>query len=110
MKRLSAIENKLSAPTAMLLKPSTYADHARLAPSQIVHEEPFPGRALNEVTVKVIVDPKPSQTSERLVKSINAARSSKAGKVIAARKLKSGDICVTTDSPETKSLLEQEEG
>ncbi len=32
LKRLSAIENKLSAPTAMLPKPSTYADHARLAP------------------------------------------------------------------------------
>jgi hypothetical protein len=90
----------------MLLTPSTYADHTCLTPSQIVHEKPVPGRALKEVTVKVIVDPKPSQTSEKLVESINAAHSSKAGKVIAARKLKSGDICVTTDSHETKSLLE----
>jgi hypothetical protein len=38
LKRLSAIEKKLSALTAMLPKPSTYADHARLALSQSVHE------------------------------------------------------------------------
>jgi hypothetical protein len=43
LKRLSAIETKLSAPTATLLKPSTYADHARLAPCQIVNEKPVPG-------------------------------------------------------------------
>jgi hypothetical protein len=42
--------------------------------------------------------------------SINAARLSKASKVLAARILKSGDICVTADSHETKTLLEQEEG
>ncbi len=45
-----------------------------------------------------------------MVESINAAHSSKAGKVIAARKLKSRDICVTNDSHETKFLLEQDEG
>jgi hypothetical protein len=110
LKRLSAIEKKLSAPTAMLSKPSTYADHARLAPPQRVHEKPVPGSALKEVTVTVIGDPKPYKTSERLVESINAARTGKAGKVLAARKLKSGDICVSTDSHETKTLLEQEEG
>jgi hypothetical protein len=94
----------------MLPKPYTYANHARLAPPQIVHEKSVPGRALKEVTVTVIGDPKPSQTIKRLVESINAACSSKAGKVLAARKLKSGDICVTTDSHETKTLLEQEKG
>jgi hypothetical protein len=31
LKRLSAIEKKLSAPTAMLPRPSKYADHAHLA-------------------------------------------------------------------------------
>jgi hypothetical protein len=67
LKSLTAIEKKLSTPTAVLPKPSTYADHARLAPSQSVYEKPVPGRALKEVTVKVIGDPQPPQTSERLV-------------------------------------------
>jgi hypothetical protein len=62
------------------------------------------------MTVKVIEDPKPLQTSERLVESVNAARSSKAGKMLAERKLESGDIYITADSHETKSLLELEEG
>ncbi len=57
LKRLSAIEKKLSAPTAVLPQPSTYADHARPAPPQSVHEKPVPGRALKEVTVTVIGDP-----------------------------------------------------
>jgi hypothetical protein len=64
---------------------------------------------MKEETVKVIEDPKPSQASERPVESINAARSSKAGLVLTAGKSQSGDICVTTDSNETKTLLEQEE-
>ncbi len=38
-KRLSAIEKKLSAPTAMLPKPSTYTDHACLAPLPSVPEK-----------------------------------------------------------------------
>jgi hypothetical protein len=62
------------------------------------------------VTVKVIGDAKPSHTSERLVESINAVRSSKVGKMLVARKLRSGDICVTTYSHETKTLMKQEEG
>jgi hypothetical protein len=109
LKRLSAIETKLSAPTAMLSKSPTYADCARLAPSQSILEKPVPGRALKEVMVTVIDVPKPSQTSQRQVESINAAHSSKAGKVLAARKLKSGDICVATDRHETKTHLEQDE-
>jgi hypothetical protein len=110
MKRLSAIEKKLSALTAMLPIPSTYADHTRLAPSQSDHEKPVPGRALNEVTVKDIGDPKPPQMSERLVKSMDAAHSSKANKVLAAQKLKSRDICITTYSHETRTLLGKKEG
>ncbi len=62
------------------------------------------------MTVEVIKNPKQPQISEKLVESINAAHSSKAGKVLAARKLKSGDICITTDSHGTKSLLALEEG
>ncbi len=108
--RLSAIEKKLSALTVMLPKQSTYADHTRKALSQSVNEKLVLGRDLKEVTVKVIRDPKPSQTSERLVESIYAAHSNKAGKVIAAQKLKNEDICVSTDSYETKTLLEQEDG
>jgi hypothetical protein len=60
LKRLAAIEEKLSALTAMLPKQSTYTDNARIAPSQSVYMKPFPGRALKAVTVKVIGDPKPS--------------------------------------------------
>jgi hypothetical protein len=93
----------------MLPKTSTYADHARLALFQSVHEKPVPGIALKEVMVKVIGDPKPSQTSERLVESINAAHASKSGKVLVAQKLQSGDICVTTDSHEKNTLLEHDE-
>jgi hypothetical protein len=84
LKRLSAIEKKLSALTANLPKPSTNADHDRLALSLITYEKPVPGQALKEVTVMVIGDPKPSQTSKRLVESMNAAHSSMAGKVLAA--------------------------
>jgi hypothetical protein len=68
-----------------------------------------PSRVLNEVLVKVVDDPKPSQTSGRLVESINAARSSKAGKVLAAGKLDSCGIVITADSYETKNLIEHEE-
>ncbi len=60
--------------------------------------------------VKVVDDPKPSQTSGRLVESINAARSTKAGKIVAAQKLESGDIVITADSEVTKNLMEQEKG
>ncbi len=84
LKKLSAIEKQLSAPAAALPKPLSYADHARLAPLQSVHEKPVPSRALKEMTVKVIDHPLPNQTSERLVESINTARLSKADKVLAA--------------------------
>lgn len=63
LRKLSAIEWKLSAPTAALPRPMSYADQARLAPPQNVHEKPVPSRALKEMTVKVIDDPKPNQTS-----------------------------------------------
>jgi hypothetical protein len=75
-----------------------------------VYEKLVPSRALKEVTVKVMNDPKPCQTSERLVDSINAARSTTLGKVLAAQMLQSGDILVTADSYETKNLMELEEG
>jgi hypothetical protein len=65
---------------------------------------------MKEVLVKLVDDAKPSQTSGRLVESINAARSSKAGKVLAARKLDSGNIVITADSYETRNLIEHEEG
>ncbi len=41
---------------------------------------------------------------------INAAPSGKAGKVLAVRKLDSGNIVITADSHETKNLIEHEEG
>jgi hypothetical protein len=55
-----------------------------------------------------MTDPKPNQTSEMMVESVNAARSSKAGKVLGAHKLKSGDIIVTANIHETQYLIEQE--
>jgi hypothetical protein len=110
LKKLSDIEKEISAPPALPQKPSTYGNSARLALAHSTLEKPVLSRALKEVLVKVVDDPKPSQTSGRLVESINAARSSKAGKVLAARKLDSGDIVITADSYETKNLIEHEEG
>ncbi len=75
-----------------------------------MQEKTVPCSALKEVTVKIMGDPKPSQTTERLVESINAACSSNVGKVLRARKLQNGEIIVTADSHETKYLIEQEEG
>jgi hypothetical protein len=94
----------------LLLKARSYADQAYEVTPQGTHEKPVSGIALKKVTVKVIDNPKPSNTSERLVESVNAVCSGKASKVLAARKLKSGDICTTADSHETKILLEHEEG
>ncbi len=108
LKRLLAIEKKLAGPPLTLPKPSTYANLAHLALVHSVHEKPIPSRALKEVTVKIIGQPKPSQTSERLVESINTARSSMAGKVLAAQKLQSGEILVIADCLETKKLMQQE--
>jgi hypothetical protein len=62
------------------------------------------------MTVKVIGSPKPNQTSNRLVESINAAHSSKAGKVVATRKSNSRDIAIIAESYETRKLMEEEEG
>ncbi len=84
LKGLTAIKKKLSAPTAVPLKPSTYADSARLAMAYSTHDKPVPSRTLKELLVKVVEDPKLSRTSGRLVESINAAHSSRADKVLAA--------------------------
>jgi hypothetical protein len=109
-KQLVVLEKKIAAQPAALLKPSIYADHARLSPSQVFHKKPVPHWALEEVMVKVVDDSKPSQTSGQLVESINAARSTKAGKVVAAWKLESGDRVITANNEVTKNLIEQEEG
>jgi hypothetical protein len=50
---------KLSAPVTHPPKPLTYNDFARLAIPISTHEKPIPRRALKEVLVKVIDDPKP---------------------------------------------------
>ncbi len=105
LKNLSDIEKKITAPPALLPKPSTYANSARLAQAHSTQEKLVLSRALKEVLVKVVNDPKPSRTSGRLVESINAACSSKAGKVLAARKWDSGNIVMTADSYETKNLI-----
>ncbi len=62
------------------------------------------------MTVKVVGSPEPNQTTKRLVKSINAAHSSKAGKVVDTRKSNSGDIAIIAESYETRKLMEEEEG
>ncbi len=97
LKSLSAIKKKLSTHAPLSPKPTTYADSARLAAPLSTQEKPVSSRAPKKVLVKVIGDPKPTQTSGRLVESINAARSSRAGQVLAAQKLESGDILITAD-------------
>jgi hypothetical protein len=49
------------------------------------------------------------QAGGRLVESSDIARSSRPGKVLAARQLEGGDLVITTDSHETGTLLEQKE-
>jgi threonine synthase len=60
LKGLSAIEKRLSALSAPLLKAPSYANQACKAAPQGAHEKPVLEKALEEVTVKVIDDPKPS--------------------------------------------------
>ncbi len=92
LKELSAIKKSISALHVLLLQAPLYAYQACKAAPKGAHEKPVTGRALKEERVRVIKDLKPSQTSEWLVESNNAACSSKAGKLLAARKLKSKDI------------------
>jgi hypothetical protein len=61
------------------------------------------------MSVKVIDNPQPDQTTERLVKLIHFVHSSKASKVLAEHKLKGGDITIVIDSHETRNLMEEEE-
>jgi hypothetical protein len=105
LKRLIAIEKKLSDPQVYQQKPATYVDSTCLAPPQGAHEKQVPSRALKGVTVRVIVEAKPSETSEKLVESINAVCSSKSGKDLATRRLQSRDILITADSHDTKNLI-----
>jgi hypothetical protein len=81
---VSGIEMKLSAHTAVQAGPLSYADQACLALLPNICEKHVPSRVLKEMTLKVIDEPKPNQTSEWLIESINAAHSSKADKVLAA--------------------------
>ncbi len=104
------MKKEIATQPATPLEAWTYADHVCLSPSQVSNEKPVPSRALREEMVKVVDDPKLSQTGGRLVESINAARSTKAGKVVAARKLESGDIVITADDEVMKNLIEQEDG
>jgi hypothetical protein len=107
--QLSDSEKKVSALPALLLRPSTYAGSTCHALAYSTPKKPVPSRVLKEVFVKVIDDPKPSQTSGRQVKPINAACSSKAGKMLAVRKLDSGNIMITADNYKTKNIIEYEE-
>ncbi len=92
-------------PLVHLPKPLTYTDSACLALAYSTQEKPVPSRALKTVLVKVVKKPKPSHTSRRLVESINAACSSKAGKVLDTQKFHSGDIVIMANSYETKDLI-----
>jgi hypothetical protein len=92
-----------------LFKASSYTDQVCIAAPLGAQEKRVPVRALKEATVKVIGDTNPTQTSEKLMESINAMHSSKANKVLAAGKLKSRDILVNLDSYEIKNLIEQED-
>jgi hypothetical protein len=110
LRQLSAIVLKLSAPATALPRSMSYTDQARLAPPQNVHEKLVPSRGLKEMTVKVIDDPRHNQTRKGLVEAINAAHSSKAGKVLAAWKLKSRDIAIVADTHMTRKLMEEKKG
>ncbi len=109
LKKLSAIEKILSTPPADFHKLTSYADFVHLALPHKFQEKPVLSRALNEVLVTVVEDPKSAQTSGRLLESITTTHASQPGKVIAVQKLDSGVIVITTDSNNTKTLLEQEE-
>jgi hypothetical protein len=93
-------------------KPSSYADAARQPPpaSQAPPEKFISSRVLREVTVQPLAEPEPTQASERIVKAINRARAFLSEKVVAARRLRSGDVLVTADSHSTKNNLEEETG
>jgi hypothetical protein len=59
---------------------------------------PVLSRTLKEVIVKVIEDPKPTQTSGKFIESVNTALSSRAGKLLVARILYSIYIVITADN------------
>ncbi len=84
LQRLSSIEKGLSAPTALPLKAPSYADQGHLATPQSARYKLVFNSALKEVTVKVIREGKPSQTSKRVVTLINASHSKKTGKLLAS--------------------------
>jgi hypothetical protein len=85
LKRLFAIVRGLFTPLAVFHKPSKYSNHACQALSCITHDKTVPSSAPNEVTVKIMGNPKPSYTSEKLVESIDAVRSSKASRMLRAQ-------------------------
>jgi hypothetical protein len=104
------IEKRVSAPQNAAKTPLTYADAAKIPPPppQAVLEKFVPSRLFSEVTVQPIDEVAPQQPSPRVVEAINKARIDRPGKVIAARRLESGDVLVTADSPSTKALLEED--
>jgi hypothetical protein len=108
---LTLIEKRI--PVAQdAAKPFSYADAACQPPSgpQAPPEKFLPSRVLRAVTVQPLAEPEPTQASEHVVEAINKARASLPGKVVAARRLRSGDVLVTADSHSTKNNLEQETG
>jgi hypothetical protein len=64
---LSAIKEKLCAPPAVPLQPSTDTHSPPLALAHSTHEKLLSSRALEKVSVKVIEIPKQSLISGRLV-------------------------------------------
>jgi hypothetical protein len=54
IKRLSAIESHLSAPSTTLVSASSYAEKAFFDMPQSSQDKPVHGRALRAVTVKVL--------------------------------------------------------
>jgi hypothetical protein len=102
--RLTLIEKRIPV-LQNAAKPLSYADAACQQPSapQAPPEKYLPSRILSEVTVQPIDESQPTQTSACIVEAINKARASLPGKVVAARRLRSGDVLVTADSPSTKN-------
>ncbi len=110
LKRLSTISKKLLSSFALLLKPLTYTDFARLTPLNSSHVKFIPSRALKVMIIKVIRDPKPSKRREKVEDSINAAHSCMTGKAIVTQQSQSGYVLVNDDSHVTKNLTKPKDG
>ncbi|OJD24949.1 hypothetical protein ACJ73_03685 [Blastomyces percursus] len=108
-----ALERAQHASGNALKQPSTPASHlptyAAIASTAVSQPKPTPRRVEREIQIRrrgEIPDGAP-KTCEQIVNAVNKKVGE--GKVLAARVLSSGDVCLTVDTPGTKVKLEREE-